>query len=113
LAGLYDKQARYEKAEPLYQRALAIWEKASGRITPTWPGALTIWRGFTTAKPDTKKLSPFTCRALTILGKALGAEHRSVGICLENFGFLLRKMGRPQEAEPLEARARAIRAKNA
>ncbi len=28
LALLYDDQGRYKEAEPLYQRSLAIWEKA-------------------------------------------------------------------------------------
>ena len=30
-----DDQARYEDAEPLYQRALAIWEKVLGRVHPS------------------------------------------------------------------------------
>jgi len=47
------------------------------------------------------------------LEKALGAEHPDVAICLENYALCLRAIDRSQEAEPLEARARAIRAKNA
>ena len=35
-----------------------------------------------------------------------------MALCLENYAFLLRNMDRPEEAEPLEARARAIRAKS-
>ena len=34
LALLYDNQGQYAKAEPLYQRALAIWEKALGPEHP-------------------------------------------------------------------------------
>ena len=34
LAGLYDNQGQYAKAEPLYQRALAICEKALGPEHP-------------------------------------------------------------------------------
>jgi tetratricopeptide (TPR) repeat protein len=34
LALLYSKQGRYGDAEPLYQRSLAIWEKALGRDHP-------------------------------------------------------------------------------
>ena len=60
LAGLYDDQGQYAKAEPLYQRALAIREKA------------------------------------------LGPEHPDVATCLENYALLLRNMGRPEEAAPLE-----------
>jgi tetratricopeptide (TPR) repeat protein len=60
LASLYDSQGQYAKAEPLYNRALTIREKA------------------------------------------LGLEHPDVATCLENYAL--------QEAEPLEARARTIRA---
>jgi hypothetical protein len=35
-----------------------------------------------------------------------------VALCLENYAFLLRDMGRGEEAAPLESRAMAIRAKN-
>jgi tetratricopeptide (TPR) repeat protein len=68
LAWLYYTQGQYEKAEPLYGRALAIWEKAL-------------------------------------------QEDLNVATCLENYAILQRKMDRLEEAEPLEARVRAIRAK--
>ncbi|MDA2913832.1 tetratricopeptide repeat protein [Acidobacteriia bacterium AH_259_A11_L15] len=64
-------QGKYPEAEPLYQRALAIWEKA------------------------------------------LGPEHPFVAQGLENYAVLLRKTNRHAEAKELEARARAIRAKQA
>jgi tetratricopeptide (TPR) repeat protein len=35
LALLYDTQAQYAQAEPLYKRALAIWEKALGPDHPS------------------------------------------------------------------------------
>ena len=36
LAALYTDQRRYTKAEPLYQRALAITKKALGPEHPEW-----------------------------------------------------------------------------
>jgi hypothetical protein len=45
VAGLYQTQGRYGQAEPLFQRSLAIWEKALGsgaperRHDPQQPGA--------------------------------------------------------------------------
>ena len=71
LALLYQAQGSYAEAEPLYQRSLAIWEKA------------------------------------------LGPDHPDVATSLENYGELQRKMGRDAEAEKLEARAEAIRARHA
>jgi tetratricopeptide (TPR) repeat protein len=41
LAMLYSRQGQYAKAEPLYQRALAIWEKALGPDHPV-PGVTHI-----------------------------------------------------------------------
>jgi tetratricopeptide (TPR) repeat protein len=70
LAGLYDAQGQYTDARPLYQRALAIFEKV------------------------------------------LGPQHPTVATCLENYAFLLRNMGRPEEAELLESRARVIHEKH-
>ncbi|MCH8963264.1 MAG: tetratricopeptide repeat protein, partial [Bacteroidetes bacterium] len=34
LAGLYESQGKYDQAEPLYQRALAIMERALGLDHP-------------------------------------------------------------------------------
>ncbi len=70
LAGLYEAQGHYAQAEPLYQRALAIVEKA------------------------------------------LGPEHPDVAQSLENYAALLRQTARADEAERMEARAKAIRAKS-
>ncbi len=70
-AGLYKTQGHYAEAEPLYQRALAIVEKA------------------------------------------LGPEHPHVATSLENYSALLRQTARADEAERMEARAKAIRAMHA
>ncbi len=40
LAGLYFAQERYSEAEPLYIRALAIWEKTLG---PEHPNTATVY----------------------------------------------------------------------
>ena len=42
LAGLYDAQGKYDEAEPLYQRSLAIYEKALGPDHPY--EAVSLWR---------------------------------------------------------------------
>jgi hypothetical protein len=58
-------------------------------------------------------------RTLVFSGERRSASARrpergpDVAICLENYALCLRAIDRSQEAEPLEARARAIRAKNA
>ncbi len=45
--------------------------------------------------------------------KALGPEHPDVAATLENYTLMLRALNRHDEAEMMEARAQAIRAKHA
>ncbi len=56
---------------------------------------------------------PLLKRALAIWEKALGPEHPNVATSLENYAKLLRKTERDAEAEELEARGKAIRARHA
>jgi len=60
-----------------------------------------------------EEAEPFFRRALAIWEKALGPEHPNVAQVLENYADLLRKTGREEEASGMEARAQAIREKNA
>ena len=54
---------------------------------------------------------PLFKRSLAIVEKALGPEHPNVAQGLENYAALLRQTARADEAERMEARAKAIRAK--
>ncbi len=55
---------------------------------------------------------PLYQRALATVEKALGPEHPHVATSLENYAALLRQTARADEAERMEARAKAIRAKS-
>ncbi len=70
LVQLYHAQGKDAEAEPLYQRSLAIREKA------------------------------------------LGPEHPDVATSLENYAAILRQTARADQAERMEARAKAMRAKS-
>ena len=88
---------QYAKAEPLFERALAIWKKALGTEHPTWPPASTTWRGCTRTRAVREG------RAAVPAGpgdreKALGTEHPDVARCLENYMFLLLKRGNGNDA---------------
>ena len=54
---------------------------------------------------------PLPQRSLAIREKTLGPEHPSVALSLKNYADLLRETGRSEEAQEMEARAQAIRAK--
>ncbi len=120
LATLYDLHNEYvghttnrgmsTQAEPLYKRALAIWEQALG------PNHLAVAAGLNNLaelyrhQGQYAQAEPLYQRALAIREQALGPNHPAVATILENLAMLYRKTGRDQEAEPLEKRAQAIRA---
>jgi len=54
---------------------------------------------------------PFYKQALAISEKALGPEHPQVATVCENMAGLYRQIGKEDEAEKFEARARRIRSK--
>ena len=65
----------YAKAEPLYQRALKISEKALGPEHPTPARASRSLAGLYEHMGDYAKAEPLYQRALKIDEKALGPEH--------------------------------------
>jgi tetratricopeptide (TPR) repeat protein len=72
---LYDNQGQYAKAEPLYQRALAILEKT---LCPEHPNVATSLNNLAelyNTQGQYAKAEPLYQRALAILEKALGPEH--------------------------------------
>ena len=57
LALLYKDQGRYAEAEPLYKRALAIWEKALG---PEHPHVATILENYAALLRKTERTTEAT-----------------------------------------------------
>jgi tetratricopeptide (TPR) repeat protein len=113
LAELYRAQRQYAQAKPLYRQALKLRKKALGPEHPDVAETLYGLARLCRAPNQYLRAKLFYQRALKIWEKALGPEHPDVAKCLKNYANLLRKMGRPDEAEPLEARAKAIRANTA
>ncbi len=108
----YHAQGRYAQAEPLYQRALTIWEKALGPEHPHVATSLNNLAGLYEAQGRYAQAEPLYKRSLAILERALGPEHPHVARTLENYAALLRQTARADEAERMEARAKTIRAKS-
>jgi len=111
LALLYDNQGLYAKAEPLYQRALAIYEKALGPEHPDTATSLNNLAGLYASQGLYAKAEPLYQRALAIDEKALGPEHPDTAIDLNNLAALYDSQGLYAKAEPLYQRALAIREK--
>jgi CHAT domain-containing protein len=85
---LYKDQDRFAEAEPLYQRALAITEKALG---PEHPDVGTYLNNLGSLYQDQGRdaeAEPLYERALAIGEKALGPDHPDVGARLNNLATL-------------------------
>ena len=77
------------------------------------PPASTTSPRCTTPRAATPPPSRFINAPWRSWEKALGPEHPHVATSLENYAKLLRKTERDAEAEELEARGKAIRARHA
>ena len=75
LAALYRATGAYAQAEPLYQRALAIREKALGPEHPHTATSLNNLAVLYRATGAYAQAEPLYQRALAIREKALGPEH--------------------------------------
>ena len=108
LAEVYSSQGRYAEAEPLYQRSLAIREKALGPEHPSVAIALGNLGKLYRAQGNWSEAEPPLDRALAILERSLGPENRHVATTLNILAELYRDQGRYAEAEPLYQRALSI-----
>ena len=113
LALLYATQGKYDQAEPLYKRSLAIREKALGPHHPDVAASLNNVAELYRAQGKYDQAEPLYQRSLASWEKALGPDHPDVATALENYALLLRATKRDSEAAPMEARAAAIRGKHA
>ncbi len=98
----------YAEALPLYQRALAIKEKALGPDHPSVAISLNNLAVLYRDEGRYEEALPLYERALEIKEKALGPHHPSVATGLNNLAELYRAQGEYEEALPLSQRALAI-----
>ena len=101
LAGLYDMQGRYAEAEPLFKRALAIYEKALGPDHPDVARALNNLALLYDSQDHYAEAEPLYKRSLSIRQKALGPDHPDVALAQNNLAALYSHQGRYADALPL------------
>jgi CHAT domain-containing protein len=101
LAELYRNQGRYADAEPLYQRSLAIAEKAFGPDHPDVALSLNSLAALYASQGHYSDAEPRLQRSLAIWEKALGRDHPYVGLSLNNLAELYRGQGRYADALPI------------
>jgi len=108
LGVLLRDRGEYGRAETQFQRALGIFERAGQGQGVAWTLkdlALTA-RG----RGDLPGAERYFRRAVTAFEAAMGADHPDLAQCLEEYAGVIRQLGRAAEAEPVERRAREIRA---
>jgi len=81
LAELYRSQGRFNDAEPLYQRALAIFERTLGLDDPDITPAL---NNLSSVYGNQSRAEPFYQRPFAIGGKVLGPDHLDIADSLNN-----------------------------
>jgi tetratricopeptide (TPR) repeat protein len=99
--------AAYAAARPLFERALAIRERALGPEHPSTAESLNNLAGLLQNQGDVVGARPLYERALAIKEKALGPEHPSTATSLNNLAGLLYNQGDLAGARPLYERALA------
>jgi tetratricopeptide (TPR) repeat protein len=107
----YNRRGRYAESEPLYKRAVGIYEKALGPDHGHFAVSLNNLAELYRIQGRYDEAEPLYKRALGIWEKALGPDHRDVAASLNNLAELHRAQGRYGEAEPLHRRALGIREK--
>ncbi|CAB1096777.1 unnamed protein product [Ectocarpus sp. CCAP 1310/34] len=104
-------QGKYDAAEPLYVRSLAIREKVYGPDHPEVATSLNNRAEFLRHQGKYEEAEPLHDRSLAILEKVLGPDHLDVAIVLNNWAETLHRQGKYEEAGPLYVRSLAIREK--
>jgi tetratricopeptide (TPR) repeat protein len=103
-ASLLQVIARYEDAEPLYRRALAIDEASYGNDHPDVARDLNNLALLLKVTNRLAEAEPLMRRALAIDEASYGNDHPNVAIRLNNLALLMYATNRLEEAEPLMAR---------
>src|SRR5438552_1074770 len=99
LALLYQAQGKYAEAEPLYQRALAIVEKAVGPEAPVTAMVVDGLAGVHFDQGAYDRAEPLFRRALTIAESTMGPEAPDVATDLKKLAPLYCAQGRYAEAD--------------
>ena len=105
---VYRAQGRYEDAEALQKRSLAVYEKSLGQEHPLVGTSASNLAQFYWEQRRYAEAEPLYRRALRIREKGLGPEHPDVSRSLHDLALLYDTQGRYAEAQPLYKRSLTI-----
>jgi tetratricopeptide (TPR) repeat protein len=107
----YEGMGEYDKAEPLFQKGLKLFEDKLGPNHYKTGAALDNLGVLYREKGEYKKAESYALRAVDITEKARGPEHPETATCLNDLANLYEAMGDKAKAEPFRQRAAKIREK--
>ena len=99
------KQGRYGEAEPLYLKAIDIYQSRLGNDHPHTATGLNNLAGLYLSQGRYAEAEPLYLKALDIRRLQLGENHPDTATSLNNLAELYRSQGRYAEAEPLFIKA--------
>ena len=111
VASFLNLAARYEGAEPLYRKALAMREELLGPEHPDTAQTVNDLAELLERKGAYEAAAPLFRRALAIREKALGLEHPDTAASMNNLAALLAEKGDFASAQQLYRKALALREK--
>jgi tetratricopeptide (TPR) repeat protein len=104
LADLYHSRERLEQAEPLYLRAIVLWEETLGPRQPRTGIALHNLALLYLAQCRVEEAMPLVERVVNLWGETLGADHPDRVTAIRSEAEMLRRCGRTEEAAALQRR---------
>jgi tetratricopeptide (TPR) repeat protein len=111
-AGIYfHGRGAYSRARPLFERALAIYEKSHGSKHPQTAKILNNLASVLDEQGELAAARPLFERALAIREKELGPEHSHTAMSLNDLALVLQARGELAKARRLLERARKINEK--
>ncbi len=109
MAELHSDQGKYAEAEPLYQRALDIWEQQLGPEHPLVAYALNGLAILYKEQGKYVEAEPLYQRALRIREQKLGPEHLETAETIHNLARFWEAQDNGEEASVWYARALSVR----
>ena len=109
LAGLYESQGLYEKAEPLYIEAKNIDEEVLGNKHPNYATSCNNLAFLYDSQGLYEKAEPLYIEAKNIYEEVLGNKHPNYAQSCNNLAGLYESQGLYEKAEPLYIEAKNVR----
>ena len=102
---VYKYTSRFDEAEPIYRRALALTIRSRGRSDPEVASILHNLGGLEHSRGRYARAEPYARRSVAIRERALGPDHPSVAADTAALAAILDGRGKREEAEALLRRA--------